>query len=104
MSAPKIFGKPKTAILEDVGYALQQVKRARGLSPDDMRIVLGLKDADMISKYITGEHEMKMISWLRANEAWPELADLIVESDNERALKGRQRPLDFENTPRRSAA
>jgi hypothetical protein len=38
---------------------------------------------------------MSVVSWLRAVEAWPELPELIQESDTERALKGRQRPLDF---------
>jgi hypothetical protein len=36
---------------------------------------------------------MSVVSWLRALEAWPELPDLITESDTERALKGRQREL-----------
>lgn len=100
MSAAKIFGKPRDLILGDLGYALQQVKRARGLSGDDMRVVFGLKDGDMVAKYIAGDNAMSVISWLRAIEAWPELPELVAESDTERALKGRQRPLDFEPTKR----
>lgn len=93
MSAGKIFGKPRDLILGDIGYALQQVKRGRGLSGDDMRVVFGLKDDDMVAKYIAGENAMNVVSWLRAVEAWPELPELVAESDTERALKGRQRSM-----------
>jgi hypothetical protein len=103
MSAGKIFGKPRDLLLGDIGYALQQVKRARGLSSDDMRVVFGLKDDDMVAKYIAGENAMSVVSWLRALEAWPELPELLEESDQERALKGRQRALDLD-PPRRQAA
>jgi hypothetical protein len=103
MSAAKIFGKPRDLLLGDIGYALQQVKRARGLSSDDMRVVFGLKDDDMVAKYIAGENAMSVVSWLRALEAWPELPELLEESDQERALKGRQRALDLD-PPRRQAA
>jgi hypothetical protein len=102
-AAPKIFGKPRDQLLGDIGYALQQVKRSRGLSSDDMRIVFGLKDDDMVSKYIAGDNAMSVVSWLRALEAWPELIELLQETDTERALKGRQRPLDLD-PPRREAA
>ena len=94
-SSPKIFGKPRAQILDDIGYALQQVKRSRGLTPDDMRVVFGLKEPDMVAKYIAGENAMNVVSWLRALEAWPELPELIEESDTERALKGRQRALEL---------
>ena len=104
MSAPKIFGKPRDQFLSDLGYALLQVKRARGLSPDDMRIVFGLKCEDMVPKYIAGDHEMSMTAWLRAVEAWPEIIDLLQETDNERALKGRQRALDLDPPMRRDLA
>jgi hypothetical protein len=99
MSAGKIFGKPREQILGDIGYALQQVKRSRGLSSDDMRVVFGLKDDDMVAKYIAGDNAMSVVSWLRALEAWPELPELIAESDTERALKGRQRELRLPDPP-----
>jgi hypothetical protein len=102
-SVPKIFGKPREQVLGDIGYALMQVKRARGLTSDDMRAVFGLKDDDMVAKYIAGENAMSVVSWLRALEAWPELPELVTESDTERALKGRQRALDLD-PPRRAAA
>lgn len=104
MAEPKIFGKPRDLILGDIGYALQQVKRARGLSSDDMRVVFGLKDDDMVSKYIAGDNAMSVVSWLRALAAWPELPDLLEESDTERALKGRQRALDLDPPLRRDIA
>ena len=105
MATPaKIFGKPRQELLDDIGYALQQVKRSRGLSPDDMRVVFGLKEPDMVSKYIAGENAMSVVSWLRALEAWPELPDLIQESDTERALKGRQRELRLPDPPPESKA
>jgi hypothetical protein len=104
ITAPKIFGKPRDQFLADLGYALLQVKRARGLSPEDMRIVFGLKCGDMVPKYIAGEHEMSMTTWLRAVEAWPEIIELLQETENERALKGRQRALDLEETEQRRKA
>jgi hypothetical protein len=103
VSAPIIFGKSKVSVLADVGVALLQVKNARGLTLDDMRIVFGLKGDDMIARYIAGEAEMGFVAWMRANEAWPELAERIEESAAERSLRARQRPLDLD-TPRRVAA
>jgi hypothetical protein len=100
-----ILGRAKMHVLEDIGNALRQVRQSRGLSPDDMRIVFGLESDDMVAQYIAGMAEMKAVAWLRANEAWPELAELIEESEAERALKGRQRPLDLPlPTKRRKAA
>lgn len=93
MSGPKIFGKPRDELLGDIGRALGQVKAARGLTPDDMRVVFGLKEPDMVSKYIAGENAMSVVSWLRALEAWPELPELIEETERERVLRGRQRAL-----------
>lgn len=104
MAAPKIFGKPRDQFLSDLGYALLQVKRSRGLTPDDMRIVFGLKVDDMVPKYIAGEHEMSMTAWLRAVEAWPEIIELLQETENERALKGRQLELGVDEIARRKAA
>jgi len=104
MSAAKIFGKPKDAILADIGAALLQVKIARGLSPDDMRSVFGLKGDDMVAKYIAGENAMDVVAWLRANEAWPELAERIEETERDRVMRGRQRALDLELPIRREKA
>jgi hypothetical protein len=98
-------GRAKMHILQDVGRALGQIRLNRGLSSDDMRVVFGLKADDMVAQYIAGMAEMGFVAWLRANEEWPELAELIEESENERALKGRQRPLDLPlPTKRRKAA
>jgi hypothetical protein len=104
MNAPKIFGKPRDQFLTDLGYVLLQVRRSRGLSPDDMRIVFGLKCEDMVAKYIAGHHEMSMTAWLRAVEAWPEIIELLQETDNERALKGRQRALDLDPPAKQAIA
>ena len=95
MTAPNIFGKPQAEILGDVGTALLQIKNARGLTLSDMGYVLGRID-DMVAKYIAGEAEMGVIAWMRASEAWPELAERIEESAAERALRARQRALDLE--------
>lgn len=85
----KIFGVPQSLILADIGVALLQVKNARGLTLADMGVVLGRID-DMASKYIAGEAEMGVVAWLRANEAWPELPELINE-----AARCRSRPIDL---------
>jgi hypothetical protein len=107
-SAPNFLGfrasgRARNDILDDIGNALGQVKRARGLTADDMRIVFGLKVDDQVARYIAGDAEMGIIAWMRACEAWPELLELLEETVTERALKGRQRVLDLD-TPRRSAA
>jgi hypothetical protein len=47
---------------------------------------------------------MSMTTWLRAVEAWPEIIELLQETENERALKGRQRALDLEETEQRRKA
>ena len=103
MSAPNIFGKPQADILADVGTALLQIKNSRGLTLSDMGYVLGRID-DMVAKYIAGEAEMGVVAWMRANEAWPELAERIEETAADRAAKARQRALDLELPTRREKA
>lgn len=97
-------GRARLEILDDIGNALGQIKRARGLTAEDMRIVFGLKVDDQVARYIAGEAEMGIVAWMRACEAWPELNELLDESTNERALKGRQQALDLEQPPRRERA
>ncbi len=97
-------GRARNEILDDIGGALGQIKRTRGLTADDMRIVFGLKVDDQVARYIAGEAEMGIIAWMRANEAWPELTGLLDETTNERAMRGRQRALDLELPIRRERA
>lgn len=108
-SAPNFLGfhatgRARTEILDDIGDALGQIKRGRGLTADDMRIVFGLKVDDQVARYIAGEAEMGIIAWMRACEAWPELLEYLEESTAERALRGRQRALDLELPMRREKA
>jgi hypothetical protein len=108
-SAPNFLGfsatgRARAEVLDDIGNALGQIKRARGLTADDMRIVFGLKVDDQVARYIAGEAEMGIVAWMRACEAWPELNELLDESTNERALKGRQRALDLDQPIRRDRA
>jgi hypothetical protein len=108
-SAPNFFGfcatgRARNDILDDIGNALGQIKRKRGLTADDMRIVFGLKVDDQVARYIAGEAEMGIVAWMRACEAWPELVELLDESTNERALRGRQCSLDLEPVRRDKAA
>jgi hypothetical protein len=108
-SAPNFLGfsatgRARSEILDDIGNALGQIKRSRALTADDMRIVFGLKVDDQVARYISGEAEMGIVAWMRACEAWPELNELLDESTNERALKGRQRALDLELPSRRDKA
>ena len=100
----KVVGQAQDRVLADVGFALGRVKHMRGLTADDMRIVFGLKGDDQVPKYLAGTAEMGFVAWLRANEAWPELAELLAETSAERALKMRQRPLDLEIPPKRRKA
>src|SRR5262245_361974 len=97
-------GRARNDILDDIGNALGQVKRARGLTADDMRVVFGLKVDDQVARYIAGEAEMGIIAWMRACEAWPELLEFLEETTNERVLRGRQRALDLDLPIRREKA
>jgi hypothetical protein len=97
-------GRARNEILDDIGNALGQIKRNRGLTADDMRIVFGLKVDDQVARYIAGEAEMGIVAWMRACEAWPEMVELLEETTNERALRGRQRALDLEPPVRRDKA
>lgn len=103
MSAPTIFGIPSNEVLANLGTALLQVKNARGLTLSDMGYVLGRID-DQVAKYIAGEAEMGVIAWLRANEAWPELASRIEETAADRAARAKQRALDLDLPTRKAAA
>lgn len=51
-----------------------QIGTSRALTLADMGAVLGGID-DMVAKYIAGEAEMGVVAWMRANEAWSELAE-----------------------------
>lgn len=106
-SQPNFFGvlaRPRNDLLADIGGALGLVKRRRGLTAEDMRIIFGLKVDDMVARYIAGEAEMGVASWMRALEAWPELAELLEETTAERAMQGRQRALDLDICKRDKAA
>lgn len=103
MSGPTIFGIPQSEVLANLGTALLQVKNARGLTLSDMGQVLGRID-DQVAKYIAGEAEMGVIAWMRAAEAWPELADRLEETAAERAARARQRALDLELPVKREKA
>lgn len=102
MSNPTILGEPQQ-VLANVGTALLQVKNNRGLTLIDMASAMGRGD-DMVAKYIAGEAEMGFVAWLRANEAWPELAERIAETAAERSMRSRQRALDLEFPNSRKAA
>lgn len=98
-----VSGKSHRTVLEDIGTALLQIKNARGLTlaqmADDIR-----KSDDTVARYIAGEKEMGVVAWLRANEEYPELSELVAETAAERSLKTKQRPLDLELPMRRDKA
>lgn len=98
-----ILCRSPSQVLADVGTALLQIKNARGLTLDDMGCHLGVS-REMAAQYIAGEAEMGFLKWLRANEAFPELAERIEETAAERALRARQRALDLELPTRREKA
>ncbi len=102
-SSPNIVGFPQSEVLGNIGTALLQIKNARGLTLNDMGCVLGRID-DQVAKYIAGESEMGVMVWLRANEAWPELAEKIEETAAERAMRARQRALNLTLPTRRERA
>lgn len=103
MSASIILGRSREHILADVGVALLQVKNARGLTLEEMGAELR-RTRESVAQYIAGEAEMGFITWERAREAWPELAERISETATERALRAKQRALDLELPIKREKA
>lgn len=100
MSASIILGQSRDAVLADAGTALLQVKNGRGLTLEEMGAEMR-RTRESVAQYIAGEAEMGFITWERAKEAWPELAGKLEESAAERAMRARQRALNFEVTPKR---
>lgn len=99
----QVSGKRHSAVLDDIGAALLIVKHQRGLTlvqmGEDIR-----KSDDTIARYIAGEKEMGVVTWLRACEEYPELPSLVAESAADRDLRAKQRTLDLDLTRQRSAA
>jgi hypothetical protein len=98
-----VGGKRHATVLDDIGAALLIIKHQRGLTlaqmGEDVR-----KSDDTIARYIAGEKEMGVVTWLRACEEYPELPGLVAESAAERALRAKQRTLDLELTRQRERA
>jgi transcriptional regulator with XRE-family HTH domain len=95
MNGATILGRSSADVLGTVGTALLQIKNTRGLTLEDMGGDLRVS-REMVAQYIAGEAEMGFTKWLRANEVYPELADLIDETAAERAARARQRALDLQ--------
>ena len=81
-------------VLSRIGSALGRVKSARRLTLLDMADMLGRSD-DQLARYIAGE-DMPVSLWMKALSLWPELADKFEETTAERAMQGRQVPLDLD--------
>lgn len=97
-----VSGKRHVTVLADIGAALLIVKTQRGLTLTGMGEDI-LKSDDTIARYIAGEKEMGVVTWLRACEEYPELPSLVAESATDRANRAAQRRLELD-PPRRSQA
>lgn len=103
-AAPQICGKSRCTILGDIGTALLQVKNATGLTLADMADRIGKSD-DQLARYIAGDMEMGVVTWLRVIATWPDILTRLEESAEERAMRSKQRPLDLDlNRQREKAA
>lgn len=94
-TSPIILGKPKRAVLGDVGAALLQTKIANKLTLDEMAETMGRSD-EAVAQYIAGEAEMGVTAWLRATKAWPDLEERLayhLRDEAEEAFRARQRSL-----------
>jgi hypothetical protein len=98
-----VSGKRHVTVLGDIGSALLIIKQQRGLTLVEMGEDIRKSD-DTIARYIAGEKEMGVVTWLRAVEAYPELPGLVSESATERALRAKQQALDLELTSQREKA
>lgn len=103
-SSPIILGVPKRTVLGGIGTALLQIKNAQRLTLDEMAEKIGRSD-EMLAQYIAGEAEMGVTAWLRATEAWPDLAERVSYSldEAEKAFRAKQRELRL-NPPETRAA
>lgn len=97
------FSKSRDDVLADIGLALLQIKNARGLNLPDMADKIGRSD-DQLARYIAGDMAMDVVTWFRANEAFPELAERISETAADRAARAKQRALDLDLPTRKAAA
>lgn len=88
-------------VLSRAGRALGRVKSDRRLTLQDMEDLLG-RSVDQISRYIAGE-DMPLSIWMKALHLFPELAERFEETTAERAMQGRQVPLDLD-PPRKAEA
>jgi hypothetical protein len=98
ISEPQVCGfftKRHATVLADIGAALLIIKTQRGLTLVEMGEDIKKSD-DTISRYIAGEKEMGVVTWLRACEAWPELPSLIAETATDRANRAKQQPLNLD--------
>jgi hypothetical protein len=99
----QVSGKRHAEVLDAIGAALLTIKHSRDLTlvqmGEDIR-----KSDDTIARYISGEKEMGVVTWLRACEEYPELPALVAESAADRAARAKQRTLDLELTRQRAAA
>lgn len=102
-SSATILGRVPSQVVGDVGTALLQIKNNRGITLDDMGAFIGVS-REMVAQYIAGEAEMGFVKWLKANDAFPELAERIEETAADRAARAKQQPLDLDLPTRRSAA
>lgn len=103
MTGASFLSRSSAQVLGDVGCALLQIKNNRGMTLDDLGAAIGVS-REMAAQYIAGEAEMGFVKWLRANEAFPELAERLAETAAERAMRARQRPLDLELPIKRERA
>jgi hypothetical protein len=95
--------KRHATVLDDIGAALLIIKHQRGLTlvqmGEDIR-----KSDDTVARYIAGEKEMGVVTWLRACEAYPELPEILTESAADRKAREDQRSLGLELTRQREKA
>jgi hypothetical protein len=98
-----VSGKRHATVLDAIGAALLIIKHQRDLTlvqmGEDIR-----KSDDTIARYIAGEKEMGVVTWLRAIEAYPELPSLVSESAAEREARASQLDLGVDAPARKRAA
>lgn len=97
-----VSGKRHETVLGDIGTAFLLIKNQRGLTLAQMGEDIRKSD-DTIARYIAGEKEMGVVTWLRACEEYPELPGLVAESAAERAARAKQRSLGLELSRQRES-
>jgi hypothetical protein len=75
-TGPRADTRPASRELAALAKALGEVRKDRKLTLNQIGAVMG-RSREMVRQYLDGTAEPGIFAWLRAQEAWPELAEKL---------------------------